>query len=121
MLLTAARLSFEVSWDDGPAVSYIPVNGFIRLSLLVIVALFAGKVADQHKVLSERVQQLEGLLPICSHCHRIKESDESWTRLETYISHRSQAQFTHGICPDCLRENYGDVPRSIPDDALTDY
>ena len=51
MLLTAARLSFEVSWDEGPDVSYIPVNGFIRLSVLIIVALFAGKVADQHKVL----------------------------------------------------------------------
>jgi K+-sensing histidine kinase KdpD len=115
LLLTAARLSFEVSWDNGPAVSYIPVNAFIRLSILAIVAFFAGRVAEQHKELSERVEQLEGLLPICSHCHRIRESDESWTRLEKYISRRSHAHFSHGICPDCMKQHYGDTLKSLPE------
>lgn len=106
LLLTAARMSFELAWDEGTAAPYIPFNAFIRLSVLVIVALFATRVAEQHRELSERVEQLEGLLPICSHCHRIRESNDSWTQLEQYISERSEAQFTHGICPSCLKKHY---------------
>jgi K+-sensing histidine kinase KdpD len=117
-LVTAARLSFELDWDEGTLAPYIPFNAFIRLSVLVIVALFAARVAEQHHQLSERVQQLEGLLPICSHCHRIKESGETWTRLEEYISQRSEAQFSHGICPSCWQERYaetlGAVAGSLP-------
>ncbi len=48
-----------------------------------------------------RVNQLQGLLPICSYCKSIRDDQDYWHRVEAYISHHSQAQFSHGVCPDC--------------------
>lgn len=48
------------------------------------------------------VKHLEGLIPICSYCHKIRDDKKVWHRLEKYISEHSNALFTHGICPDCL-------------------
>src|SRR5438477_154147 len=51
------------------------------------------------------VKQLQGLLPICSYCKKIRDDQNYWQQVETYIEGHSDAQFTHGICPDC-REKY---------------
>ena len=68
-------------------------------------------------VLSHRVRALEkiimnslgGLVPICMHCKNIRDESESWVRLEEYITDRSEAEFSHGICPDCLRKLYPNI------------
>jgi hypothetical protein len=44
---------------------------------------------------------LRGLLPICSSCKKIRDDQGYWTQLETYIHQHSEADFTHGLCPDC--------------------
>jgi hypothetical protein len=49
----------------------------------------------------EEVRVLRGLLPICAWCRRIHEDDGSWQQFETYVANHTQAEFTHGICPDC--------------------
>lgn len=54
------------------------------------------------------VRMLSGLLPICSSCKRIKDEQGGWSNLERYISDHSEAEFTHGICPDCARRLYPD-------------
>jgi len=59
-------------------------------------------VADLQQALAE-VRQLSGLLPICSSCKRIRDGEGNWTQLETYLGQHSEASFTHGLCPDCLR------------------
>jgi len=48
-----------------------------------------------------RVDQLEGILPICSYCKKIREVDSTWHQMEEYISAHSAALFSHGVCPDC--------------------
>ncbi|MDP2877371.1 MAG: hypothetical protein Q8O00_14385, partial [Holophaga sp.] len=48
-----------------------------------------------------QVRTLSGLLPICAHCKKIRDDDGYWTQIECYIREHSQAEFTHGICPDC--------------------
>ncbi len=50
------------------------------------------------------IQVLEGLLPICSQCKKIRDAGGGWTRVETYISRHTNAQFTHSYCPDCARK-----------------
>ena len=50
-----------------------------------------------------RVRLLEGFLPICSYCKRIRDSRNRWQDLEPYLSEHSLATFTHGICPECYR------------------
>jgi len=49
------------------------------------------------------VRQLQGLLPICSYCKRIRNDENYWEQLETYVSEHSEASFSHGICPNCYQ------------------
>lgn len=48
------------------------------------------------------VKLLSGILPICSHCRKIRNDSGYWDQLETFIQSHSAAQFSHGICPECL-------------------
>ena len=54
------------------------------------------------------VKTLSGLLPICSHCKKIRDDTGYWNQLEFYIQGHSQAQFSHSICEDCLAKHYPD-------------
>jgi len=62
----------------------------------------ADKVIELEASLA-RVQQLEGILPICMYCKKIRDDTDSWRQMEEYISKHSQANFSHGICPDCYQ------------------
>jgi PleD family two-component response regulator len=57
----------------------------------------------------EEIKTLRGILPICSHCKKIRDDTESWQQLEEYISTHSEAKFSHGICPDCAKKHYPDL------------
>jgi phosphoserine phosphatase RsbU/P len=64
-------------------------------------------LADRVKALEEalaRVKQLQGLLPICSYCKKIRDDQNYWQQVENYISEHSEAQFSHSICPDCYEK-----------------
>ena len=54
----------------------------------------------------ETIQRLKGLIPICSHCKKIRNDDGYWQQLEVYIREHSDAEFTHGLCPDCESQFY---------------
>lgn len=56
-----------------------------------------------------KVKQLEGIIPICMYCKKIRNDQESWQQLEGYISEHSEAHFSHGICPDCFRKAYAEA------------
>jgi PAS domain S-box-containing protein len=62
-------------------------------------------VADLQAALNH-VKTLQGLLPICGFCHKIRNSEGNWERLETFISSRTDADFTHSFCPDCGNKYY---------------
>ena len=51
-----------------------------------------------------RVKQLEGIIPICMYCKKIRDDQQSWQQLESYISNHSEARFSHGMCPQCAEE-----------------
>ena len=55
-----------------------------------------------------QVKTLQGMLPICAHCKKIRDDQDNWQPMEFYISQRSEAKFSHGVCPDCLREHYSE-------------
>jgi hypothetical protein len=52
---------------------------------------------------------LRGLLPICAHCKKVRDDGGYWTRIEDYISRHSEADFSHGFCPDCVEKHYGEL------------
>ena len=49
------------------------------------------------------VKRLSGLLPICAYCKKIRNSEDYWMQVERYLAEHSEAEFSHGICPDCLQ------------------
>lgn len=55
-----------------------------------------------------RIKTLSGLIPICANCKRIRDDRGYWQRIERYIEERSEAEFTHSLCPDCEQKLYGD-------------
>lgn len=61
-----------------------------------------------HNALGE-VKTLEGLIPICAKCHKIRDDKGFWERIEKYIQDRTAAHFSHSICPDCAKGLYGFV------------
>jgi DNA-binding response OmpR family regulator len=65
-----------------------------------------GKLANRVRELADalaRVKLLQGLLPICAWCKKIRDDHNYWLQVEEYISAHSEATFTHGICPDCCK------------------
>lgn len=64
-------------------------------------ALLAARVEQLERAHGE-VRSLSGLLPICSGCKRIRDDAGEWIQMETYVRDRSDAEFSHGFCPDCL-------------------
>jgi len=56
-----------------------------------------------------QVKRLSGLLPICSYCKQIRDDQGYWNQIESYIRDRSDAEFSHGICPECAKKLYPDM------------
>jgi PAS domain S-box-containing protein len=54
------------------------------------------------------IKQLSGLLPICASCKKIRDDRGYWNQIEAYLMKHSDAQFTHGLCPECIRVLYGE-------------
>ena len=52
------------------------------------------------------VKRLQGVIPICMYCKQIRRDDQSWERLETYLSEHSEVVFSHGLCSDCERLHF---------------
>ncbi len=65
----------------------------------------AGKVRDLEKAISD-VKRLQGILPICMHCGRVRDEREVWQKLEEYVMENSEAELSHGLCPACLKKHY---------------
>ena len=64
------------------------------------------KLIRELKEALAKIQTLRGLVPICSSCKKIRDDKGYWHQVETYVSRHSEAQFSHGMCPDCMKELY---------------
>jgi len=73
--------------------------------VLELEAALAERIRALQDALAH-VKTLQGLLPICMHCHRIRNDQQTWERLEKYISEHTEAEFTHGLCPECMKTHY---------------
>lgn len=64
--------------------------------------------------LTQRIAELGGILPICAGCKKIRtegagQGGESWVPIETYLTRKTETQFSHSICPDCMKRLYPDL------------
>jgi phosphoserine phosphatase RsbU/P len=111
MLLTArTRPEDIVEGLRAGADDYItkPVNRDELQARLQVAARIVGlqhRLADRVQQLEDaltRVRQLQGLLPICAYCKRIRDDQNYWNQVETYLAEHTDVQFSHGICPTCF-------------------
>jgi DNA-binding response OmpR family regulator len=70
-------------------------------NVVELQARLAARLSELEGALS-RVRRLQGLLPICCYCKKIRDDQNYWEQVETYLLDRSEVQFSHSICPDCL-------------------
>jgi hypothetical protein len=107
-------------------ISYWPEawSVLMRAAIFVMFALALARIkydilkemrlnAELQAALAE-VKQLSGLLPICAWCKRIRDDGGNWESVETYITVHSDADFTHGICPDCAKKYHNAPPQESP-------
>ena len=65
----------------------------------------------------DEIKTLRGIIPICSHCKQIRDDEGLWNQMEEYIHAHSEAEFSHGICPNCMKKHYPEEYASIyPDE-----
>ena len=72
----------------------------VGAQMLALQKSLAERVKELEQALSQ-VKQLQGMLPICSYCKKIRNDQNYWQRVEGYISDHTDVEFSHGICPDC--------------------
>ena len=78
---------------------------FIEVVIFLTVMIIEGLL---FKMLYSRIRILEGFLPICASCKKVRH-EEQWEQVEKYIAEHSLARFSHCICPDCARKLYPDI------------
>jgi PAS fold len=76
-------------------------RGYIGSCIDVTERIEAQRAADEAR--DRELASLRGLLRICMVCKKIRNSDGTWDQLETFIASHSEADFTHGMCPECLK------------------
>jgi PAS domain S-box-containing protein len=91
---------------DGAFLGYIGSCVDVTERIEAQQALAAAQAAE--------VESLRGLLPICSYCKKIRDDQNYWQQIETYISRHSEAKFSHGICPECADRFMADLKSSHP-------
>jgi phosphoserine phosphatase RsbU/P len=75
----------------------------VGIRVLELQRSLSERVHDLETALKQ-VNQLRGLLPICMYCKRIRNDGDYWQQVETYISDHTEAEFSHGICPECYEK-----------------
>jgi DNA-binding response OmpR family regulator len=65
-------------------------------------AELAARITELEQALAQ-VDQLHGILPICSYCKKVRNDADSWQQVEAYVSAHSAVRFSHGVCPECLK------------------
>ena len=96
-----------------------PVVGELARALSIAVARHADlmelrRLNAELQAALAKVKLLSGLLPICSGCKKIRDTQGYWQQVESYIREHSEAEFSHGLCPDCARRLYPEVGEMRP-------
>jgi len=113
VMAASAWRGIDVFWRSSPVPGVIVFwDGFIHLLSFVAVAMFVSwarslvlrerALVHDLSALLANVKELEGLLPVCAWCKKVRDDQGYWQQMETYISDHSKADWTHGICPDCM-------------------
>ncbi len=98
--------------NHGIGLLVIWITGLLGFERLRVEAAQEEAVRKREEAL-QHVRILQGLLSICSGCKKIRDGQGYWTHLESYISSHSEANFSHGLCPQCLQTMYPEFANRI--------
>lgn len=104
------RLVGDVNSLIDRLLAFIHAERFLRADLEEEHARYLVAQAAQAQSQAE-VKILQGLLPICAWCKKIRDDEGLWTQVESYLGSHSEATFTHGLCPDCARKQMEEYRR----------
>jgi hypothetical protein len=104
LVMPCVRFGFGFFWHT-PLAIHMVVNVLIRIAVLLFIAFLTSKAAR----LTREVKMLQGILPMCSFCKKIRDKNDDWQPIETFISRRTEANVTHGICPECTKLHFGEI------------
>lgn len=107
--LPAGRAAIAGFYELPQPLPFVLVNAGIRIVVLSLIAFLVSRTAQQSKELARKVKILEGLLPICAFCKRIRDEKQNWRQIESYIAQHSEAHFSHTFCPHCAQEHFGEL------------
>ena len=102
ILLPLIRLSFFMRWGLQTSWTLEWVDTLVDVAILSAFAVTIDQIVRQQR----QIKVLEGMLPICSFCKRIRDQDGEWRRIESFIAERSRAQFSHTFCQQCGQIHY---------------
>jgi len=92
--------------SDGKAICFTGVSFNINQRRIVEEALIEQN--NELRKAIEHIKTLQGIIPICSHCKKIRNDEGYWNQVEDYIAKYADVQFSHSICPDCMKIYYRD-------------
>jgi len=129
IVLTAKDRKEDMVSALGAGADDYVVKPFERTELLArirvgerMVALQSGlvdRVQELQEALSH-IKTLQGILPICMHCHKIRDDQDAWQKLEQYVTQHSSAQLSHSICPECMEKYYPDTDEDAEAEETAD-
>ena len=105
VLLPIGRFFIAAFVDLPNDIIFDAANGLIRIVVLCFLVFLLARVVRQER----QIKVLHGLLPICMYCKQIRDEHENWQRMETYIAERSEAAFSHSLCPECAQKHFGEI------------
>ncbi|MDM8538364.1 DUF3365 domain-containing protein [Desulfobacterales bacterium HSG17] len=114
-LYAAPILSIQKDTFRKTTIAYFSIWLFGSLGIFSGFRLLKIEETKRVAIISElqesllQVKTLSGLLPICSHCKKIRDDKGYWNQIECYIRDHSDAEFTHGICQECIKKYYSDI------------
>jgi signal transduction histidine kinase len=130
ILFTVASLNYFLFYKhiQSPNEMQLAITTYIMVNVIGIITSWRANVEsrkryllltdlqqtnqDLEKALAE-IKTLQGIVPICSKCKKIRDDSGFWNQLEEFMETRLDAEFSHGICPDCMREIYPEVADKV--------
>jgi ribosomal protein L37E len=97
------RLGFAAHWNSPDLLPLEVIDQMLDALILSGLVLVTDRLVLQER----RIRVLQGMLPICGFCKRIRTEDRSWQQLEQFITDNSEAKFSHTFCPECGERHYG--------------
>jgi hypothetical protein len=102
IVLPLVRLSFFLKWGLPSSWVLETIDTAVDVAILIGFSLLVYRLREQQRA----IRVLQGMLPICAFCKKIRDEGGQWRQLESFITERSGARFSHTFCQECAQKHY---------------